>query len=186
MCYPEVRDPLQFPDPLREVLARFEQMLPGHLNKFGESQRKHLVLGVDQVGRTAQEGRDPVVGRAIFTVMTAQKTTDGAVARDVRCQEEHQLEAEDLAQSGQELGRIAVQKRKLGDQSTSKLDDEAGKGVLPDTIKDKTITRSLMRACFVRARVDRSHHSTVIRLLPIRCPNLRRVHDPELVNLAVL
>lgn len=33
MCYPEVRDPLQFPDPLREVLARFEQVLPGHLSK---------------------------------------------------------------------------------------------------------------------------------------------------------
>lgn len=76
------------------------------------------------------------MGGAIFTVMTAQKTTDGAVARDVRCQEEHQLEAENLAQSGQELGRIAVQERELGDQGTSKLDDEAGKGVLPDTLRD--------------------------------------------------
>lgn len=105
-----------------------------YLDELRKSQREHLVLGVDVVGRSAQKRRDSVMNGAVATVMAAQQTSRHPVDGDVGGQEEHQLEAEDFAQSRQEAVGAFVQQRELGDHGPGELDGESGERVFEDAL----------------------------------------------------
>lgn len=105
-----------------------------YLEELRKSQREHLVLGVDVVRRSAQKRRDSVMHGVIATMMAAQQTSRHPVDGNVGGQEEHQLEAEDFAQSRQEAVGAFVQQRELGDHGPGELDGESGERVFEDAL----------------------------------------------------